>query len=344
MTPKHFIGLAVAAAVSVATATLFYGARNKWTPGTTSGEALMPALATRANDIASLRLSQGDKTLTIERQADVWRLKERDGYPALPDKVRSLVLQLAQSKLAERKTQSPQRHATLELEDPVAKDAKSKMVRLLDGSGRAIGEVIIGKSRFEAFGNGKPGIYVRRPSEAQTWLAVGPLDVPLDARDWVSRAVFESDKIASVSWAAPGTPAKESLKVKRKSDADPAFEFEAVPAGKKTKGGESPESVARAYGRIELDDVRKAVAPAKDASVGKATVDTADGLSIAIDAQKQGDDIWLSLTAQASGKGGGEAKAKADALNARVQGWQFKLSPGTAGQLFKTAAELFETS
>jgi Domain of unknown function (DUF4340) len=340
MTPRQFTGLAIAAAVSVATATLFYGARNKWTPGSASGEALMPALATRANDIASVQVSQGDKTLTIERKDDAWRIKERDGYLALPDKVRTLVLQLAQAKLAERKTQRPQRHATLELEDPVSKDAKSRMVRLLDGSGRAIGEVIVGKSRFEAFGNGKPGIYVRRPTDAQTWLAVGPIDLALEARDWVNRAVFESDKISAVSWHAPGTPAKESLKIKRKSDADPAFELDAVPTGKKIKGGESAESIARAYARIELDDVRRSVAPAKDTVTGKATVDTADGVSVAVELHRQGDENWLALSA----KGDGEAKAKADALNARLQGWQFKVSPATAGQLFKTAAELFETS
>ena len=44
MTPKQFVGLTAVAVVSVAVATLFYTARNKWAPGTVSGEALMPAL------------------------------------------------------------------------------------------------------------------------------------------------------------------------------------------------------------------------------------------------------------------------------------------------------------
>jgi hypothetical protein len=340
MTPKQFMGLAVAAAVSVSLAAVFNASRNKWTPGVTSGEALMPALAARINEITSLHLVQGEKTLTVERKGDAWQLKERDGYAALPDKVRTLVVQLAQARLAERKTQSPQRHVTLELEDPVAKDAKSKMVRLLDGSGRTISEIIVGKSRFEAFGNGKPGIYVRRPSEVQTWLAVGPIDIPMEARDWISRSVLDSDKIATVVWHAPGTPAKEAIKIKRRSDADPAFEFEALPSGKKLKGGESAENIARAYGRIELDDVRKLVAADKDTSVGLATLTMADGVTVVVDLHKHGDAQWASLTA----KGDGEAKAKADAINARVQGWQFKLPANAANQMFKTAAELFETS
>lgn len=368
MTPKQFTGLAVAAAVSVAVATLFYQSRNRWTPGTASGEALMPALAARITEVAAVQILQGERTLTIEQPAnaklgDAWQIKERGGFPALTEKVRTLVVQLAQSKLAERKSQLQTRHATLELEDPVAKDAKSRMVRLLDAKGRAIGEVIVGKSRFEAFGNGKPGVYVRRPSEAQTWLAIGPIEAPSELRDWIDRKFFETDtaKIASLVWHAPGAPAKESLTIKRKAGAEkpapdkPAtdkpegpppvssaggLELEGVPAGKKLKGSESADNIARGFGRIEMDDVRKAQVPDKDAQAGKATLTTADGLTVTFDISKQGDAHWLSLLAA----GEGAAKASADALNAKVQGWQYKLSPGTAGQLFKSSADLFETS
>ena len=342
MTPKTFINLAVAAAVSVGVASLLYTSKNRWASGAASGEAVMPALGSRANDVASVQLLQGDKALTLQRQGDVWAIKERDGYAALPDKVRTLVVQLAQSTLAERKTQSQQRHATLELEDPLTKDAKSRMVRLLDASGRNIGEIIVGKSRQEAFGSGKPGIYVRRPSEQQTWLAVGPIDVPLDAKDWVDRKAFETDgnKITTLSWHAPGTPAKETVKLKRTTGADPTLAFEDVPAGKKVKGGESGDGIARSYARIELDDVRKAVAPDKEGKLSQATLQTADGMTVVFDAFTKNGETWLSLSA----KGDGDAKTAADALNARVNGWQFKLAPGTANQLFKPATDIFEAN
>jgi hypothetical protein len=342
MTPKTFVNLAVAAAVSVGLASLLYTSKNRWMSGAASGEALMPALGSRANDVASVQLLQGDKTLTLQRQGDIWAIKERDGYAALPDKVRTLVVQLAQSKLAERKTQNQQRHSTLELEDPLSKDAKSRMVRLLDASGRNIGEIIVGKSRQEAFGNGKPGIYVRRPSEQQTWLAVGPIDVPLDAKDWIDRKVFETDgnKITTLSWHAPGTPAKETLKLKRTTGADPTLAFEDIPAGKKVKANESGDAIARSYTRIELDDVRMAVAPDKEVKLGRATLQTADGMTVVLDAFTKNDETWLTVSA----KGEGDAKAAAEALNARVKGWQFKIPPGTAGQLFKPAADLFEAT
>jgi len=299
-------------------------------------------LSTRANDVAAVQLVQADKTLTIQRQGDIWTLKERDGYAALTDKVRTLVLQLAQSKLVERKTQSAQRHATLELEDPVGKDAKSRMVRLLDASGRAIGEIILGKSRHEAFGNSKPGIYVRRPSETQTWLAVGPIDAPIDTRDWVDRKFFETDsaKVSSVSWHAPGTPPGEAVKIKRGTGGDANLTFENIPSGQKVKGGDGADGVVRTYSRIELDEVRKAIAADKDTKTGQATLQTTEGLTVVIDAHAKGGETWIALTAT----GEGAAKATADAMNTKVGGWQFKIPVGTAEQMFKKPSELFEAA
>lgn len=345
MTPKNFTGLAVAAAVSVAVAGMLYSSKNRWSQSTVTGAAVMPTLAARANDVATVQLVQGETTLTIQKQGDGWNLKERDGYKVLPDKVRALIVQLANAQLVERKTQSAQRHATLELEDPVGKDAKSRMVRLLDASGRAVGEIIAGKQRPEAFGSGKPGVYVRRPSEVQTWLAAGPLDASLAVRDWVERNAFETDsaKISSLEWTPFGATAKESLKITRaaaKDGKDGALEIDGVPAGKKLKSGESADNVVRFYSSVTLDDVRKAVAADKDAKTGRAKLVTADGVTIAYEAHKTGDTTWVSLTAS----GEGPAKAAADAINARVKGWQFSIAAGHSESMFKTADQLFEAN
>ena len=73
---------------------------------------------------------------------------------------------LAEAELVEAKTRRADRYALLELEDPAAKDAKSRLVRVLDGKGSVLAEVVVGKKRIDAFGVGKSGTYVRKPADA----------------------------------------------------------------------------------------------------------------------------------------------------------------------------------
>ena len=99
--------------------------------------------------------------------------------------MRALLVKLAGAELVESKTRNKDRYALLELEDPAAKDAKSRLLRLLDDKGGVIAEAVIGKKRFDAFGGSKSGTYVRKPGDAQTWLSNADLDVSVAVRDWV---------------------------------------------------------------------------------------------------------------------------------------------------------------
>ena len=76
--------------------------------------------------------------------------------------MRALLVKLAEAELVEGKTRNKDRYALLELEDPAAKDAKSRLLRLLDDKGVVIAEAIVGKKRFDAFGGSKSGTYVRK--------------------------------------------------------------------------------------------------------------------------------------------------------------------------------------
>lgn len=99
--------------------------------------------------------------------------------------------------------------------------------------------------------------------------------------------------------------------------------------------------MARAYSGIEFEDVRRAEAATPETKIGKASLTTVDGVAVNLEAHTTGDTTWIALAAAGAE---GPAKALADALNARAHGWQFKLGPDGARQLFKTAAELFEAS
>ncbi|MCG8558694.1 MAG: DUF4340 domain-containing protein [Hyphomicrobiales bacterium] len=339
MTPKLFAGLTVAAGVSLAAAVTVYGTHNQWSSGSLSGAPVLPKLAERANDVAAIALRQGEKTLTLERRDGAWTLKERNAYLVRAEAVRSLVVRLAQARLAEKKTRKADRYRLLELEDPTDKDAKSRQVRLLGEDGKLIGELVLGAKRYQAFGSGKAGSYVRLPGDEQTWLANADVDVSLDVKDWVDRSVFKTDTsgVKSVVLALPGEPA---FTIRRTEGAKGGFELADMPEGKKLKAGATFSSVPDAFASIELEDLRKLAETPVGPKVSVATFETQKGLTVTFRMRKEGNDHWLSLSAT----GIGDAKKTAQDLKQRAEGWEFKIPSWKAQALFKRKSEFFETS
>jgi hypothetical protein len=340
MKPRAFAALAVITLVGVAIAIATYASQNRWSQAKVSGAALLPGLAGQASRISRVELQQGDKALALAKSDEGWALADRGGYPAKPGAVRALLVKLAQAELVEGKTRNKDRFALLELEDPVGKDSKSRLLRLKDDQGAVIAETIVGKKRWDAFGGSKSGTYVRKPGDPQTWLSNGDLDVSLNVRDWVQAGVLDvpSTKIAKLTVEIPG---EEPLVIARDGADTAKHTLVGLPEGKKLKEGAGIDAIVRAAGNIELDDVRKAAAapPANDVSVAKIEAD--GGLAVTVRLRKEGDDTWVSLEAS-----GAEAEAKktADDIVKRSQGWEYKVPAYKAQAILKRRADLIEAS
>jgi hypothetical protein len=232
------------------------------------------------------------------------------------------------------------RYAQLELEDPAAKDAKSRLLRVLDDKGAPITEAIVGKKRFDAFGASKGGTYVRKPGDAQTWLSNADLDVSVAVRDWVQPGVLDlgAAKIAKVTIEIPG---EEPLVIARDEKDAGKHTLVGIPDGKKLKEGAGIDGIVRAAGSIELEDVRKPAAPATPGGeAGVAKIEADGGLAVTLRLRKEGEDYWLALEAT----GDGDAKKAADEIAAKTQGWEFKVPAAKAQAILKRRADLFEGS
>jgi len=342
MKPTSFAALAVVTVLAMVVAIATYGAQNRWSQVKVSGASLAPNLAVQAPRIAKIELKQGDKTLTLARDKEAWTLADRGGYPAKADAVRALLIKLAQAELVESKTSNKERYTQLELEDPAAKDAKSRLLRVLDDKGAAIVEAIVGKKRFDAFGASKGGTYVRKPGDAQTWLSNADLDVSLAVRDWVQPGVLDlaAAKIAKVTIEIPG---EEPLVIARDEKDAGKHALAGIPEGKKLKEGAGIDGIVRAVGSIELEDVRKpAAAPpgGSGSEAGVAKIEADGGLAVTLRLRKEGEDYWLALEAT----GDGDAKKTTDEIAAKAQGWEFKISAAKAQAILKRRADLFEGS
>ncbi len=336
MTPKHFVTLAAAAVVSVAAALLVYSSSVTWSRATPNGVPLFKTLQGVPPQIARIEIQQGSDTLTLLRDGKDWVLKERERFPATPEKVRAFLVSLSDAELVEGKTRRKDRYGLLGLEDPHKKNAASRLVKLIDDKGQTVAEAVIGKQRSDAFGSGKGGTYVRRPGEAQTWLVNTEINAGVTLRDWVKPRLFGARPrdVKSITVKSPG---KDDVNIGLSADGSDHV-LKDIPDGMKIKYVNSIDDIAQAVSSIDFDDVKKIdKAPAGD-KVSTVTLQLANGLKCDFKIRPDGGSAWLSLDAS----GEGEAKKEADALMARAKGWEFQIPKSKADAILKAREELLE--
>jgi hypothetical protein len=367
MTPKNFVYLAAAAAVSVLLAIVSFASNNQWSTGNAVGEKLLPGLSDSIRDVAEIEVRQGDNAVVLERKGGSWAVKSREGYPVDVPKVRTLLVALGEAELIESKTRKADRYAALELEDPAGKTAKSRLVKLTGAKGNTIAEVVTGKQRHEGYGTGKAGgTYVRKAGDPQTWLANVELGASVAVKDWVRTSVLslETDKISRIGIEIPGEqalkierpapPAAKDKDAKAKKDdaketketketkAPPPAKLAFVgfpPEGKKLKDAGAAETLARAVSSIDLEDMRKLAEPPSGDGASIVKIEVADGPTATLRLRKDGDAHWLSVAVTGEGEA---AKKAADAIAVRTKDWEFKIPAFKVEAILKKRADLLE--
>lgn len=338
MKPRKFVALALVTLAAVSLAIVLSLMQSPWGQVTSRGTKLAPALTER-NVPATIAVTSNGATLTLVSRDANWSLKERDHYPADIGKVRTLLVGLAQAELIEPKTQRPDRHTLLDLEDPTGADAKSRGLKLLDGKGGVMADLIIGKRRLEAFGSGRTGSYVRKTGENQTWLSSADLDFSSSVRDWIETTLFEAEA-ADIRHMRVEIPGEEALVAERGEEQGARAAFADMPEGQKLKDNDAAETLVRALRRIEADDVRKSSSIMSGHDVHVVSFKMRDGLEGTMRMRREdgADNFWLQFAVS----GEGDAKARAEELTNRLSGWEFKLPAGKTNALLKRRAELFE--
>jgi hypothetical protein len=322
MKPTTFLVVLAATAVSVVAAGYAVVSESRiQAPAAASGAPVFGDLLARANDVQSVTVASASGKFTIARKGDGWALAEKDGYPVAADKLRQLVAGLADLRLLEAKTDQTDRHARLEVEDIAAKDAKSKQVTLAGADGKLLADLIVGKQNNTSDFNGLRGIYVRKPGNAQAWLAQGLVEVPTAAVDWVDRTVVNvaEDKIQRLQFEPTAAPA---LTVSKADKAAADFTLAPLPEGKSA----DPDALKRlteVFTAVELDDVRADKDTDKAVKAGAAEGATFDGLTLKAELLVMDGGTWLRLKASAAE--GSAAAAEAKTINDRVAGWLYKL-------------------
>jgi hypothetical protein len=336
MTPKQFAALATVAALSLIAAVAVHSLRAPWTGESLGTGKLFPALASEAASVSRIVVTQGGKPLTIERDGEVWRVASQDGYPAMNEKVRALLLSLTDAKLLEPKTRVPDRYALLEVDDPAGKSSNARLITLEDAGGRTLGEIIAGKQRAAtpAAGQGTGGTYVRKPGDEQSWLASTAISGGSALKDWANPRVFETqtERIKSLTVEIRGEP---PYTLKRNDDGSHALA--AIPAGKKVKYVNMIDNIIEAASFLDFERVRKRPATSGP-EAGVVRFETDGGLAVALHVRRDKDGTWVTVDPS----GEGDAKKAADDIRARTDGWEFEVLPSKAETMLKKEADLIE--
>ncbi len=227
---RRLVVLTLMTVVVVTAATIFAGLR---TPQTAKQKvAFFPDLADRIESVNRISIQGRDESIHLTRTDHVWGIDEFDGYPALAEKVKGTVLGAADLKIRAAKTALPRLYHRLGVEGLEEEGTTSLLLTLKGGDEANLVSVIVGKSRRSSAAQNSPGLYVRKPDEAQSWLVDGVLDISATKTDWIKRSLFDipSETIERVRIKhADG----DTFTLYKSEAGQEDFVLENLPAGKK---------------------------------------------------------------------------------------------------------------
>ncbi len=335
MRKRGLILLAAATLVLVVLAIVAIATGDRTVSRAAPGEAALPALPAKLGEVASVGLKHGALELTFVRDGDGWFVAEKDNFPAAADKVRQIVLGMADLALVEPKTQKLDLYPRLELDDPGK--GKSTLVTLKDKSGAALAEMIIGKRRYDRLGAGNDGVYIRKPGDTQAWLARGSLEFSDQLSSWLDRRIIDlpEKRIAKVTLTQPDG----ARLVITRPTADAKFTVEDAPADAKFKSETATRQPAMALETLDLDDVKPAAdMPVPDKDVFTASFVTFDGLTVDVRLFDRDNLHWIKVSAVGTGAAEGEARE----IDAKAGGWTYAVPSYKATALKTKLSDLLE--
>lgn len=318
------------------------------------GEPVFAQLDGKADTIAQIVVTRaGGNTFTLTKKDAQWVLSDRGNFPARAEQVNKAAEALASLKLMEAKTAKPALLPRLDVDDPTTDASKATLVTLKNAQGAEIGRVILGKARPDSLENPRAGVYARRPNEARAWLAEGDPKIAPTTAEWVERTVAAL-KTENVRRVATVSADGARLAVSRQKPEDKDFSIESLPPDNKVKNQASVNELANTLDTLLLDDVRAAGGVEFPATAEKAEFARFDGLVVRLTLAKVKDDTWVKVAAAAElwnktedGKitavePTAEAKKEAAELNARLEGFAFKLTESAAKKLTTRLPDLAE--
>ncbi|MBT4590327.1 MAG: DUF4340 domain-containing protein [Rhodospirillaceae bacterium] len=323
MNPKAFIGFTAVTAIVVVAAGFSITSRYSVHKVGLQDKPVLPGFADKASTVSEIIVQDAKKTITVKRQGDKWVMADRQNYVASNEVLSDMLLGLSELRLREAKTKKPNLYERLQVEDLKGKKAKSILLTVKSKSGE-LAKLILGKVNADVVGPSNVGRYIRKPGEAQSWLASGRLDVPGDINKWVKPEFLHvaSKRVSNVKVRqADGSEMIVSRAGKEK------FKIDNMPEKLVVEYQSDIDNMGDGLDKLELEDVKAAGQIKFPADKTLTTeIKTNDGLIVDVKMVDVDDGhFWAALSAKTADTASAAVKKEAAALNAKLSKWVYEL-------------------
>lgn len=292
-------------------------------------EKLFDDLAGNEDNIASIIVRTKGKAIRLLSTQSGWVLRDKYGYPVDADKVRNIVTNAINLTKVEKKTNNPEQHKLLDLDEPDSEDSDSVRITLMDSTEQNIyADFIVGTKRKTNQIDNKPYFYVRKANENQTWLVSSSSFMSAGAHDFISKPDFqiEEDRIAEATFEPKGAEKYRIVRVSKKGD----FKF-----SDKSKKANDPVILNRMGKILQRNLLLGDVQPIENvdfSNSNKVTYRTYGGLVIEVGIVNNDDQYWLRFLASSDNE---KNKQEAENINKLAQNWAYRALPESAKILIR---------
>jgi hypothetical protein len=374
MNRKQFILLLVAVLVIGAAGLLVrQRSHESWHgSGAAQGQKLLPDLP--LNDIAQITIKSGPDQVELARENNLWRVKERNNYPANFSQISEMLMKFADLKEVQTEEIGPSQMGRFDLLPPGAATNTATAIEFKDQNAKSVGSLLLGKkhmkkeaasAQLQGLGDGgwPDGRYVMTSSGTKAVVLISdPLDtVQAKPDQWLSKDFLNVENPSAIAVRFP--EATNSWKLTRATPTNDWQLADAKPAEKLDSSKIS--SVTSPLSSASFNDVAPLAPGGVSSSNTLLTIHTFDGFDYVANIEPKKDDSYpvsfaitaaLPATRTPAPDEKAEDKAKLDkdfqthqktladklAKEQAFTNWVYQMPSYSLDEILKTRSQLLE--
>ncbi len=295
MTLKTLSMLAAIATVLIIVAVFTAEQQERGVPAT--GQPVFPELKTVINDVTELSVATQSGAITLRRQEDLWRVKEKYDYPADLGIVRETLIGVAELTTLEPKTRKPELYEKLGVQDVEAEGSLSTGIILKDAADNTVAATVIGNDRPAQGKSGYKELFIRKAGDPQAWLVEGRLTVEKNPGKWLDKELtqIETKRVRRLVVTHPDTT---RLVVEKARPTDLNYQVANLPEGLEIESQFTVNNIVSTVTSLSLDDVKpQNEVPFAGQPVRTAVFETFDGLQGTVQLLPKDDKHYVTISA-----------------------------------------------